>query len=861
MDYNLALKWNAVVQPWTKYADISNKPSNPTREPGNEYDYTFIWWSKDDTENVIDPATEVINDIIVYKAVYEQTLRKYKVTFKDENDTVLKETESYEYWTVPSYNGQTPTKTATAQYTYTFAGWSDGTTTYGVNEPLPAVSWETTYTAVYSSTVNKYTITFNNEDGTLLQSGEVEYGATPNYDWVTPTKAADAQYTYTFAGWTPELVAVTWETTYTATYTSSNRSYEITLDPNGWEVNPTTKEVTVGGYYVDLPDPTRDGYTFAGWYDSSDTAFEHEITSSTPVTASASNQTLVAKWNTVSYNISYYDQDGTTQLTISDAPATSTVETIITIPNPEDRPWISFIWWKEYLGDSQDYTVYLAGENSTDIPAWKIWNRKYVAQWNDNGSVVVWLDWNDKVLSLNTEVPSGTKASELENIPTSLSREADNTYTYTFAGWTLDGQDTILDLSQVEVSGVLLKLKAKYTSAYIDYTVNFVNWNDDQLTTKPDYHYGDILTTKPSQNPTRADSQDGQYGYTFAGWSDGTTTYGVNESLPTVEWNTTYKAVYTENVKQYKITFVDEDGRVIKVDNSDENDYREYDYGTDARLIERPANPTKTDSENHYDYRFAGWTPELVAVTADKTYTASYSQTPKTYTITFYSDNNILSTKDVTFGSTYWDLPAPTKDGYDFMWWYTQSNGQWTKIESTTLVDSNIQGQILYAHWEIESYDIKYLDEDGNAVEVSAPDHYTVNDSITIPNPSKWAWYTFIWWKECTSHGVCQKAYLAEWDSITIPAWNTWDREFVALWNIAWFVVVWTNYDDVVLEIDTNVAPTTIPTYNGSIPQKADSTDGQYRYRFAGWTPAVAPIEATTTYKAEYNEVVRKDTQ
>ena len=86
----------------------------------------------------------------------EKTLRPavYTVTWKN-GDEVL-ETDEYVYInTIPEYNGVTPARAATAQYTYTFSGWTDGNNTYGLNDELPAVTGDATYTAVFDQAERK----------------------------------------------------------------------------------------------------------------------------------------------------------------------------------------------------------------------------------------------------------------------------------------------------------------------------------------------------------------------------------------------------------------------------------------------------------------------------------------------------------------------------------------------------------------------------------------------------------------------------------------------------------------------------------------------------------------------------------
>lgn len=66
-----------------------------------------------------------------------------------------------------------------------------------------------------------------NEEGTILQSSDVAYGETPVYTGETPTKAATAQFTYTFEGWTPEIKAVDGEATYTVKYNKTVNEYTV----------------------------------------------------------------------------------------------------------------------------------------------------------------------------------------------------------------------------------------------------------------------------------------------------------------------------------------------------------------------------------------------------------------------------------------------------------------------------------------------------------------------------------------------------------------------------------------------------------------------------------------------------------
>ena len=272
----------------------------PTKAADAQYTYTFDGWVTSASDATNQSATvytastlPVATADVSYYAHYETTVNKYDITFNNYDGTQLQYSE-WDYGEMPQYNGDTPVRESDPPYkfTYVFSGW---------DPEIVSVTQDAIYTAYFQEILNKYEIKFVNDDGTVLQTTEVDADATPVYSGATPTKAATAQYTYTFKDWDKEIVPVTGEATYTATYDATVNNYTVT-----WNIDGVTETQTYAyGEKPTYADPVKAAdaqytYTFAGW---------------TPtVTTVTGDATYIANFNkTVNkYTVKFVDANGST---------------------------------------------------------------------------------------------------------------------------------------------------------------------------------------------------------------------------------------------------------------------------------------------------------------------------------------------------------------------------------------------------------------------------------------------------------------------------------------------------------------------------------------------------------------------
>lgn len=296
-----------------------------------------------------EPALAAVTGDATYRATWlEEPPTEYEITFFDyDGTTKLKPTDETPYMVAVGELPVAPTKPAgkpeTSEFTYVFDHWSPA---------LEEVTQAMTYTAVYREEAKTYTVTFKNEDNSVIETRPYHYGETPVCS-TPPTKANTAEFTYALR-WTPQIQTVMGNADYTAVFDATTNKYSVTLQcsPSGAAV------LSGGGLYnynesATLTATANEGYNFLGWSDNQGGL------NNTREIAITEDVLLVANFECPTCDnvtIQWLDYDGTLLKTVKQAKGTATTYTGKTPTRPAtSTTTYTFDGWSTTLGGDLVY--------------------------------------------------------------------------------------------------------------------------------------------------------------------------------------------------------------------------------------------------------------------------------------------------------------------------------------------------------------------------------------------------------------------------------------------------------------------------------------------------------------------------
>ncbi|MDR2176577.1 MAG: InlB B-repeat-containing protein [Treponema sp.] len=267
----------------------------PTKEG-----HTFGGWytGQDGGGTEFTKDTKVTGNMTVYA---KWTPTEHTVTFNAGEGSVSPSAQTVNYNTSLGVLLPTPTKTE-----HTFDGWFPNAN--GTGTPFTAATLVTADITVYARwTIKTYTVTFNAAGGDpATQTRRVNYDS-----WISPLPTP-TRTDHTFGGWYTAANGGGDPFTVSTAVTAGITVYAkwlatVRFDTDGGSAAPPPVTVAIGSSMHSLPKaPTKEGYTFGGWYTDRNGGGE-PFTASTTVTES---KTVYAKWTIKTYTVTFNAGEG-----------------------------------------------------------------------------------------------------------------------------------------------------------------------------------------------------------------------------------------------------------------------------------------------------------------------------------------------------------------------------------------------------------------------------------------------------------------------------------------------------------------------------------------------------------------------
>ena len=725
--------WNGTVLKTQSvyHTGAATAPANPTRAG-----YTFTGWDK--------AFTNVTADLVV---TAQYSANTYTVTFKDWNGTVLK-TQQVQYGgaaTAPA----NPTRTG-----YTFTGW---------DKAFNNVTANLVVTAQYS--INTYTVTFKDWNGTVLKTQQVQYGGAATAP-ANPTRTG-----YTFTGWDKAFTNVTANLVVTAQYVQ-NEPVSTPVPSDAPQIvvgskttmagNTVTVDVSLknnpGIISMMLHLSYDDALTLVSIGDTglmpgrvhgdvTDTLFWDSGTSTENLTVNGVIATLTFKVDENAepgeYGIRFtYNNDESDIINADFEPVDfAVVNGKIKVSNV-------------IIGD-----VDMSGSvNAKD----RVVLGRYLTHWpgfDDTTCSVLAADVNGdgKVNALDRvilgrylthwpgyeELPYTTKGDSQFAI-SGVQRTGEAPQIIVDSASAEPGETFTVNVSLANNPGVIsMMLHLSYDDA-----LTLINIGDTGLF--PGRVHGDVTDVlfwdygTSSQNFTgngviatltftlSEEAEPGEYHICLS--YDNAEGDIINIDFEPVEFAVQNGAVTVAAAQpeMHTVTFKDWDGTVLKT--------QEVQHGGDA---EAPADPTRVG------YTFTGWDKEFTNITADLVVTAQYEI--NTYTVTFKDwDGTVLKTQEVQYGGDA-EAPAdPTRVGYTFT--------GWDKVFTNVTADL-----VVTAQYEINTYTVTFKDWDGTVLKTQEVQFG--GDAEAPADPTR-VGYTFTGWDKAFTNITADLVVTAQYEML-----------------------------------------------------------------------------------------------
>ena len=484
-----------------------SKPANPTATG-----YTFGGWYKDANCNTAwNFNTDVVTANTTLYAKWTPTT--YTITYKDKGDKEFSGTHKAGHPTQHTYATDTQLKGA-GKMGYTFLGWFTnkectegpitilGATAYTANITLYA-KWDIRNLYIHADFVNNWgepaPMTQDNNKAVYTYTTTLEpkagsqtspYNEGYHFHFVNTVEAPNNNKAYTYRDvQTPTGTNIDGPhltdpgnptiqfglarkslVTITLTLQSPNDEPKPTVEINAlpystvtWEVDGEivrSDELCEGAIITAPEDPSKTGYTFAGWKNKD----SQELFSQGKTTMPAQDVTFVAQWTPITYNITYNNGNGIEN-------STYTIESEeITLPTPTKTGYTFGGWY-----DNEGCT----GEAIATIPQGSTGDKIFYAKWTINSYTITFTTEGGGSVSATVggnAIASGAPVQYGTSVVLTAFADAG----YSFSTW-VDGSDNKVTSNPYTVTiDDNITLKAEFIQATTLYLKPNTEWLNNE---------------------------------------------------------------------------------------------------------------------------------------------------------------------------------------------------------------------------------------------------------------------------------------------------------------------------------------------------------------------------------------------